>query len=201
MCDTLCGPGAGGMVFAKNSDRPVGEVQLAVPFGRRPTAGLHPAHPVPLDRRHRRPRRAAVLPHVAVGGRARRQRVRGGHRERTGGHGARRGAGPARASSAWTWCGSGWSGPAAPTRRSTSCRPPHDARPGRDRRCRAPRGVRLLVPDRRPGAGLRARYVGHRLRGRPVPARHRHQQPAHCGVGLDARLTGPRRRRRLRPLP
>ncbi len=39
MCDTLCGPGADGMVFAKNSDRPVGEVQLAVPFGRRPTAG------------------------------------------------------------------------------------------------------------------------------------------------------------------
>jgi dipeptidase len=39
MCDTLCGPGMGGMVFAKNSDRPVGEVQLAVPFGRRPTAG------------------------------------------------------------------------------------------------------------------------------------------------------------------
>ena len=39
MCDTLCGPAAGGMVFAKNSDRPVGEVQLAVPFGRRPTAG------------------------------------------------------------------------------------------------------------------------------------------------------------------
>jgi len=27
------------MVFAKNSDRPVGEVQIAVPFGRRPTAG------------------------------------------------------------------------------------------------------------------------------------------------------------------
>jgi dipeptidase len=27
------------MVFAKNSDRPVGEVQLTVPFGRRPTAG------------------------------------------------------------------------------------------------------------------------------------------------------------------
>ena len=39
MCDTLCGPGADGMVFAKNSDRPVGEVQLAVPFGRRATAG------------------------------------------------------------------------------------------------------------------------------------------------------------------
>src|ERR1700677_3015339 len=39
MCDTLCGPGADGMVFAKNSDRPPGEVQLAVPFGRRPTAG------------------------------------------------------------------------------------------------------------------------------------------------------------------
>ena len=39
MCDTLCAPGAGGMVFAKNSDRPVGEVQLTVPFGRRPTAG------------------------------------------------------------------------------------------------------------------------------------------------------------------
>jgi secernin len=39
MCDTLCAPGTGGMVFAKNSDRPVGEVQLMVPFGRRPTAG------------------------------------------------------------------------------------------------------------------------------------------------------------------
>jgi secernin len=39
MCDTLCGPGSGGMVFAKNSDRPAGEVQLAVPFGRRATAG------------------------------------------------------------------------------------------------------------------------------------------------------------------
>jgi secernin len=39
MCDTLCGPVANGMVFAKNSDRPVGEVQLVMPFGRRPTAG------------------------------------------------------------------------------------------------------------------------------------------------------------------
>ncbi len=39
MCDTLCGRGDGAMVFAKNSDRPVGEVQLAVPFGRRSTAG------------------------------------------------------------------------------------------------------------------------------------------------------------------
>jgi dipeptidase len=27
------------MVFAKNSDRPIGEVQIVVPFGRRPTAG------------------------------------------------------------------------------------------------------------------------------------------------------------------
>ncbi len=39
MCDTLCGPGTGGMVFAKNSDRPYGEVQIAFPFGRRATAG------------------------------------------------------------------------------------------------------------------------------------------------------------------
>jgi secernin len=39
MCDTLCAPGPGGTVFAKNSDRPYGEVQLAVPFGRRATAG------------------------------------------------------------------------------------------------------------------------------------------------------------------
>jgi secernin len=39
MCDTLCAPGSGGMVFAKNSDRPLGEVQLAVPFGRRASAG------------------------------------------------------------------------------------------------------------------------------------------------------------------
>jgi hypothetical protein len=39
MCDTLCGHGEGGMVFAKNSDRSIGEVQLAVPFGRRASAG------------------------------------------------------------------------------------------------------------------------------------------------------------------
>jgi secernin len=39
MCDTLCGRGQSGMIFAKNSDRPVGEMQVAVPFGRRATAG------------------------------------------------------------------------------------------------------------------------------------------------------------------
>ena len=39
MCDTLCGPSADGMVFAKNSDRPIGEVQLATPYGRRSTQG------------------------------------------------------------------------------------------------------------------------------------------------------------------
>jgi secernin len=39
MCDTLCGHGPAGMVFAKNSDRPLGEVQLTVPFGRRASAG------------------------------------------------------------------------------------------------------------------------------------------------------------------
>jgi dipeptidase len=39
MCDTICAPGSGGMVFAKNSDRPRGEVQLSVPFGRRASAG------------------------------------------------------------------------------------------------------------------------------------------------------------------
>jgi secernin len=39
MCDTLCAPGGRGMVFAKNSDRPPGEVQIAWPFGRRATAG------------------------------------------------------------------------------------------------------------------------------------------------------------------
>jgi secernin len=39
MCDTLCAPGTGGMVFAKNSDRPPGEVQVAWPFGRRASAG------------------------------------------------------------------------------------------------------------------------------------------------------------------
>jgi secernin len=39
MCDTLCAPGPAGMVFAKNSDRPPGEVQLAWPFGRRASAG------------------------------------------------------------------------------------------------------------------------------------------------------------------
>src|SRR5580700_4031040 len=39
MCDTLCAPGPSGMVFAKNSDRPPGEVQVAWPFGRRASAG------------------------------------------------------------------------------------------------------------------------------------------------------------------
>ncbi len=39
MCDTLCAPGPAGMVFAKNSDRPPGEVQVAWPFGRRASAG------------------------------------------------------------------------------------------------------------------------------------------------------------------
>jgi secernin len=39
MCDTLCAPGPSGMVFAKNSDRPPGEVQIAWPFGRRASAG------------------------------------------------------------------------------------------------------------------------------------------------------------------
>jgi secernin len=39
MCDTLCAPGPRGMVFAKNSDRPPGEIQIAWPFGRRASAG------------------------------------------------------------------------------------------------------------------------------------------------------------------
>ena len=39
MCDTLCGRGPSGMVFAKNSDRPPGEPQIAWPFGRRSSAG------------------------------------------------------------------------------------------------------------------------------------------------------------------
>lgn len=39
MCDSLCGVGPTGMIFAKNSDRPIGEVQLAVQFGQRSTAG------------------------------------------------------------------------------------------------------------------------------------------------------------------
>jgi secernin len=39
MCDTLCAPGPRGMVFAKNSDRPPGEVQVVWPAGRRATAG------------------------------------------------------------------------------------------------------------------------------------------------------------------
>ena len=39
MCDTLCAPGPAGMVFAKNSDRPPGEAQVAWPFGRRTSAG------------------------------------------------------------------------------------------------------------------------------------------------------------------
>jgi secernin len=39
MCDTLCGRGPAGTVFAKNSDRPPGEVQVTWPFGRRASNG------------------------------------------------------------------------------------------------------------------------------------------------------------------
>ncbi len=39
MCDTLCARGPSGMVFAKNSDRPPGEPQIAWPFGRRSSSG------------------------------------------------------------------------------------------------------------------------------------------------------------------
>jgi secernin len=39
MCDTLCARGPSGMVFAKNSDRPPGEAQVAWPFGRRSSTG------------------------------------------------------------------------------------------------------------------------------------------------------------------
>src|SRR6516162_5301681 len=39
MCDTLCGRGATGKVFAKNSDRPPGEPQITWPFARRSSAG------------------------------------------------------------------------------------------------------------------------------------------------------------------
>src|ERR1700733_5106493 len=39
MCDALCGLGPNGMGFPKNSDPPIGEAQLAVPFGRRAPAG------------------------------------------------------------------------------------------------------------------------------------------------------------------
>ena len=43
------------------------------------------------------------------------------------------------------------------------------ARPGRDRRRRPPGRLRLLVPRRRPGPGLRARYGGVRARVGAVP--------------------------------
>ena len=39
MCDTLCARGPAGTVFAKNSDRPPGEVQVTWPFGRRSSNG------------------------------------------------------------------------------------------------------------------------------------------------------------------
>lgn len=39
MCDTLCVVGAGRTLFAKNSDRPVGEVQLVESHGRRAAGG------------------------------------------------------------------------------------------------------------------------------------------------------------------
>ena len=97
-CATRCAaPGAAGMVFAKNSDRPPGEVQIAWPFGRRASAGCTlrtqylsigdtGAHATFLS-----------CPDLALGGRARGQRVRRRHRERACQHDARRrgGASPA----------------------------------------------------------------------------------------------------------
>jgi hypothetical protein len=126
---------------------PVGEVQLAVPFGRRPRPGA-PAHAVPLHRRHRGPRRPPVLPHLALGGRARVNEfgVAIGNERVSTVHDAARPPGPDR------------HGPGAPRARAgpqrrrgarRPDRPPHDARPGRDRRRGPPGGVRLLVPHRR----------------------------------------------------
>ncbi|MCX7619660.1 MAG: C69 family dipeptidase [Acidimicrobiales bacterium] len=39
MCDTLCAGGGGRMLFAKNSDRPIGEAQVVEGYRRRPAGG------------------------------------------------------------------------------------------------------------------------------------------------------------------
>ena len=157
MCDTLCAPGPGGMVFAKNSDRPPGEIQIAWPFGRRASAGCTlrtqylsigdtGAHATFLS-----------CPDLAVGSRARGQRARRGHRERACRHDARCRVGQA---------GADRHGPRPPGSRARPQRggggrghdrAPRGMRAGWHRRRRPPGGLRLLVPHRRPVRCLRAR--------------------------------------------
>ena len=170
MCDTLCAPGRRGMVFAKNSDRPPGEVQIAWPFGRRASAGCtlrtqylsigdSGAHATFLScptwlwgAEH------GVNEHgVAIGN----ERVGTIHDAAVGQAGPdRHGPGPPRAR---TRPHRGRGG-----RRHR--RPARDVRAGWHRRRRPPGGLRLLVPDRRPLHGVRARDGGLGLRRwRPFP--------------------------------
>ncbi len=185
MCDTLCAPGPRGMVFAKNSDRPPGEVQIAWPFGRRASAGCTlrtqyltigdtGAHAAFLSC----PTWLWGAEHgvneygVAIGN----ERVSTTHDAAVGQAGPdRHGPGPPRAR-------------ARPHRGRggrRAHRAPRDSRAGWHRRRRPPGGLRLLLPHRRSVRGLRARDGRPGLRGRPLLCRRGHLQPDHCSRHFD----------------
>ena len=179
MCDTLCAPGPRGMVFAKNSDRPPGEVQVAWPFGRRASAGCTlrtqylaigdtGAHAAFLScptwlwgAEH------GVNEHgVAIGN----ERVSTTHDAAA--------AKPALIGMDLVRLGLERARTAAEAV-DVMTGLLEDVRPGRHRRRRPPGGLRLLVPRRRSDRRVRPRHGGLRLRRRALPRRHRHLQPHH----------------------
>ena len=179
MCDTLCAPGPSGMVFAKNSDRPPGEVQVAWPFGRRASAGCTlrtqylsigdtGAHAALLSC----PTWLWGAEHgvneygVAIGN----ERVATTHDAQA--------AAPALMGMDLVRLGLERARSAVEAV-DVMTGPSSSARPGWDRRRRPPGGLRLLLPGRRPAPGLRPGYGGVRLRRRPVPA----------GTAISNRLT------------
>ena len=198
MCDTLCAPGPRGMVFAKNSDRPLGEIQVAWPFGRRGSAGCTlrtqyltigdtGAHATFLScptwcwgAEH------GVNEHgVAIGN----ERVATTHDAES--------APPALIGMDLVRLG---------LERARSADEAVDViaalldtvRPGRHRGRGASGGLRLLVPDRRSHAGRRGRDGRIGVCGRAGEWCDGHFQPDHDRHRLDPRLAPPRSRGRLR---
>ena len=190
MCDTLCARGPGGMVFAKNSDRPPGEVQITWPFGRRAsngcslrtqylTIGDTGAHAVLLSC----PTWLWGAEHgvneygVAIGN------------ERVGTTHDAEHAKPALIGMDLVRLGLERSRTADGGRRRDD-RTARVLRAGWDRGRRPWEGLRLLLPGGRPRRGLRARDGREGLRRRPGPGCDRHFEPTGHRHRVDASFTG-----------